>query len=86
MLEPRKKATAVEAMILSASSPMDGCCDELGDTCGGTHTDCYYAAILDAAVAEIVEALRKYADEDFNPDHRWYVQDAADFIEREFGC
>lgn len=40
----------VEAAILAASRPMDGCGVEIYGGCGGMHTDCYYRAILTAAL------------------------------------
>jgi hypothetical protein len=50
------RARAINAMILAASSPIEGC--ETGNGgCGGTHTDCYYGALFDAAFPRVSETV-----------------------------
>lgn len=40
----------VERAILAASQGVDGCHVEGVGGCGGTHTECYYRGILEAAL------------------------------------
>ncbi len=50
---------AVQAVVIAASSPIKGCFNEGIGNCGGTHTDCYYGALVDA-VDPIIRADERH--------------------------